>query len=52
MKIKGKSEDCLLKAYGRYLRTDHVKAGYIKRYLTEKKFRPNFYKPRLGSDKA
>lgn len=44
MKIKGKSEHTLFKAYGRYLRTNHVKAGYIKRYLTEKKYRPNFYK--------
>jgi len=44
MKLKGKSESTLLKAYRRYLKTNHVKAGYIKRYLMKKKYRPDFYK--------
>ena len=32
MKIKGKSEKILLKAYDRLIKTNPVKAGYIKNY--------------------
>ncbi len=33
MKIKGKSEETLIKAYNRLLRKGSKKAGYVKNYI-------------------